>query len=169
MLFTKSRLRQITVFYSFLLIFACNSEGKKTTEEAVTATDTLEATSPVAEPEVKMQPYTGNYISGEYPDGYYQLLKISENATSQYEISFTVSKVKGRPACSFTGAGVIVKDTLKVPVEWNDKTVQMTLFLRNDTVMVFTENFDDRFALNYYCSGGASLIGDYTRSNGKGL
>jgi hypothetical protein len=165
MLFSKSRIGQIKLLCSFLVVVACKSKVKNTIEQAATTTDTIATTPSAADPVVETQPYAGNYISGEYPYGYYQLLKITDKAGNQYEVSFTASKVKGRAACSFTGAGSIVNDTLKVPVEWNDKTIQMTLFLRNDTVLVFTESFDDRFALNYFCSGGASLIGDYARTD----
>jgi hypothetical protein len=169
MLFLKGRSGQVILLYGFLVIAACSSEVKNKTKEAAITSDTITTIPSVAEPVIERQPYAGDYISGEYPDGYYQVLKISWKTINQYNVSFTASQVRGKAACSFSGAGSIVNDTLKVPVEWNDKTVQMTLFLRNDTVMVFTENFDDRFAVNYFCSGGASLIGDYARTSERDL
>ena len=37
----------------------------------------------------------------------------------------------------------------------------MTILFKDKTAEVFTSKFDDRFALNYFCGGGANLAGDY--------
>lgn len=149
-----------------VLLAACNREVKNSQQEASGMSSDSITAAETAIPEKTEQAdlYSGEYITGEYPKGYYQSLKVESTSANQYTVSFSASKVKGKEACRFQGNGSIINDTLKVPVEWNEKTVQMTLFLRNDTMVVFTENFDDRFALNYYCSGGASLTGNYPRT-----
>jgi hypothetical protein len=136
------------------------TEEKVTSSSSPTTIDSVALTAPApAAPAANN--YTGEYIWQEDPQGYYQTVSIAQAATGEYNVRFSASAVKGKPGCSFEGKGTIVNDTLKIPVAWRDGTVTMTIIARNDTVDVFTQNFEDRFALNYYCSGGGSLAGEY--------
>jgi hypothetical protein len=156
-----------TYVYLFLLFYcvtACSPESKQQAQNTVgntlATTDSLITGKPTQTANII---YQGEYIWQEDPQGYYQTVHITESSTGEYEVSFSASAIKGKPGCSFTGKGSIVNDTLKVPVTWREKIVDMTIFADGDTVKVFTENFEDRFALNYYCTGGGSLAGDYYR------
>jgi hypothetical protein len=156
-----------TYLYLFLLFYcvtACSPESEQQAENTVGDTPAVITDSLITQKSIQTAHntiYPGEYLWQEDPQGYYQTVNITESSTGEYEVSFSASTIKGKPGCSFTGKGSIVNDTLKVPVTWREKKVNMTIFAEGDTVKVFTENFEDRFALNYYCTGGGSLAGDY--------
>lgn len=148
---------KINIIFQMLLFCACNTQTKKQAKQI---------DSPTAKPQnvnYALKKYTGTYLWQEDPQGYNQTLIVEESKEGKFLVHFTASQIKGKPGCSFEGVGKLNQDTLKVPVNWRDKTVFMTLFLKEDTMHVFKDNFEDRFVLSYYCSGGSSLAGDYYR------
>jgi hypothetical protein len=157
-----------TYLYLFLLYYcltACSPESKQQPDITITASPTTTTDSLITQKPTKIlnNTHLGEYLWQEDPQGYFQTVKVTQGTRGEYEVSFSASVIKGKPGCTFTGKGSIVNDTLKVPIEWRKKKVNMTIFVKGDTVKVFTENFEDRFALNYYCTGGGSLAGDYYR------
>ncbi len=158
--------KYVIFLFIYFAIISCSQESGQANHTAASVDSTTAAdTAFVARktPAALENNYAGEYIWQEDPKGYYQSVSIGQNSTGAYEVLFSASSIKGKPGCSFEGKGSIINDTLKVPIAWRDKTVTMTLFARNDTIHVFTQGFEDRFALNYYCSGGGSLAGEYYR------
>lgn len=109
-------------------------------------------------------PFAGEFYTDGYPDAYWQKMIIAK-VNDTYYIEIITSEVNGKPACDFEGSGQAVNDTLVVPIGESDVPVDMVITRRQDTLAVFTRNFDDRFAMMRYCSGGASLAGDYLARN----
>lgn len=105
-------------------------------------------------------PFAGEFYTDGYPDAYWQKMLIAK-ANDTYYIEIIASEVNGKPSCDFEGSGHLVNDTLVVPIGEPDALADMIITRRQDTLSVFTRNFDDRFAMMSYCSGGASLAGDY--------
>ncbi len=108
--------------------------------------------------------FVGSYSTakkGDVKGSYQQTISIKPTETTRYDdsyqVSFSASKVRGRAGCSFSGKAVKKDGSLWLNVS-NDKSKQVKMY-----VDVFTEKFDERFAMMYYCRGGASLAGEYMK------
>lgn len=117
--------------------------------------------------------FVGSYSTakkGDVKGSYQQTISIKPTETTRYDdsyqVSFSASKVRGRAGCSFSGKAVKKDGSLWLNVS-NDKSKQVKMYLRplqdKQGVDVFTEKFDERFAMMYYCRGGASLAGEYMK------
>ncbi len=111
--------------------------------------------------------YQGKYETfNEEKGGYTQTLSIQPKG-SDYEIVFSASKVKNRENCRFSGMGSIKNDTLWVNIS-NEKDKEVLIYIApshdNLGVEVFTPNFENRFYMMRYCSGGSSLAGKYIKN-----
>lgn len=96
---------------------------------------------------------------------YRQTLSITQNG-QDYKVYFSASKIKGKPACQFSGSAILKNNILWVNIAHDkNKPVLMSLIPTKDklAVEVFTQKFEERFTMMYYCSGGASLAGEYIK------
>ncbi len=124
--------------------------------------------------------YSGQYATAhETKQHYYQTLSIkpitaSPQNNKRYQVNFSATKVLGRSGCSFSGTavekeGVLWLDISNEANKPNKASKEVAMYIRpmKDKlgVEVFTEKFDERFAMMYYCRGGASLAGDYLKNN----
>ncbi|WP_018674836.1 copper resistance protein NlpE [Riemerella columbina] len=111
--------------------------------------------------------YEGEYAinSSKEKGAYWQKLSIKKEVKG-YLVSFTASEVNGKEACRFSDYGTIKSDTLFVDMKSGGKTIPMAIAPTHDQlgVEVFTKNFENRFQLMYYCSGGGSLAGNYLKT-----
>jgi copper homeostasis protein (lipoprotein) len=103
----------------------------------------------------------GTYHSNTSEKGYNEILTLTSENDSIYsvKISFT-GAAKG---CTFEGKGKLVNNQIDVDLKTINKDLKgtITILFKENTAEVFTSKFEDRFALNYFCGGGASLAGDY--------
>lgn len=76
-------------------------------------------------------------------------------------------KIGGKD-CSFEGTGQVVNDRIEIPLKTGgpDRAGIMVIqALQNkDGLRVFTSDYDERYALNYFCQGGATLAGEYIKT-----
>ncbi len=111
----------------------------------------------------------GNYRTfSEDPEAYWQSLSISHLNGNQYKVDFSASLVKNRPGCSFEGVGTLEDGILAVKIPWKENTKPIMEIKKTDDRLgldVFTKKFENRFALMIYCSGGASLAGEYLKTD----
>lgn len=115
--------------------------------------------------------YQGVYETYHEEKGNYtQTLSIIPKG-EQYEIIFSSSPVKDQENCRFSGIGMLKKDTLWVNIAGKkdlakNEAVLMYIAPSHDNlgVDVFTEKFDERFAMMQYCGGGGSLAGKYLKN-----
>ncbi len=121
-------------------------------------------------------PFEGVYETfSEIQDGYMQRFTIKKQTANEYTVDFTASKVRNRAGCSFSGKGILKKDTLFVNIGIDGETVMMTIRPTHDGlgVDVFTKEFEQRFQMMLFCRGGSSLAGEYIKktitANGIGV
>ena len=111
-------------------------------------------------------PFVGRFGSDGYEkrqEGYdWVLFNIQEKTDGRFDIKVRSRTDIKKPTCTYEGIGQLkTPDILVAPLE--DGKVNMTLTLKGNTIDVWmdSENFDDRFLLMRYCSGGGSLAGKY--------
>lgn len=118
------------------------------------------------------QSIVGTYVTEGFPDKYFQRLNISPS-TDGYRVVFSASKIIGESGCSFEGVGQMNHENLIVPITFKDKKVNVVIAKKGKALEVFTQDFNNRFALMQYCNGGSSLAGNYmpqvTSTNLNGL
>lgn len=111
--------------------------------------------------------FSGNYtlLGCDDPKGYQQSLSIKPEGEA-YRVDFTASKIKDKANCSFSDLGTVRNDTLFVALSKPNEGVLMCIAPSHDQlgVEVFTQDFDKRYALMWYCAGGGSLGGSYRKS-----
>ncbi|MDM1074342.1 copper resistance protein NlpE N-terminal domain-containing protein [Empedobacter brevis] len=114
----------------------------------------------------KIEAYTSAQLNGTYQTntidkGYNQILELKADNDSIYtiKISFT-GAAKG---CTFEGKGQLVNNQIDVELNTINKDLKgtMTILFKDKTAEIFTSKFEDRLSLNFFCSGGTSLAGDY--------
>ena len=109
----------------------------------------------------------GDYVSDGYSkrrDGYdWVSVSVEKHASGRISVSVRSRGDKKRATCTFDGnATVIDHETLKVV----DNQASMVITFHKDTLFVNPETDADKDRLFYYCSGGGTLIGAYTRIEG---
>jgi copper homeostasis protein (lipoprotein) len=131
-------------------------------------TDKKEITGSLSENYIfkKNKAYTPEKLNGIYHtdvtgNGYNQILQLSAENDSIYnvKISFTGAS-KG---CNFEGKGQLINNQIDIELNKINKELKgtMTILFKQEIAEIFTSKFEDRFSLNYFCGGGASLAGDY--------
>lgn len=112
--------------------------------------------------------FEGNYVMGDTTlvGGYLQNLVIKAIDDRFVNISF--NSVGAGKGCEFMSDGKITNNQIEVQLSSQHNKMQSTMTIRftnteRNTLNVFTSEFDDRYDLMYFCGGGGSLAGDYTR------
>ncbi|MBU2949195.1 hypothetical protein KO493_00585 [Tamlana agarivorans] len=135
-----------------------NTETKETTE--VIGVESTETAS--------NQDVSGNYVTDDYNkrDEGYDWVAVIINQVSDHSINVKVRSRadKKRGTCTFdTKANK--KDDATYAADVSGKTVLFTF--KNGNLNIATENPADEAALFFYCSGGATFAGDYSKLNGE--
>lgn len=68
--------------------------------------------------------------------------------------------------CNFNKIGIVRNDTLFIETTDWKKPVTAYIVKKDDKIIfdVIEKEEDDRYVLSYYCSGGGSLIVEYTKT-----
>ena len=73
-------------------------------------------------------------------------------------------EVKSRD-CEFQGAGRVVNDVIELPFKTGGPDQAAVMIIRptqnKGELALFTSDYDERYALNYFCRGGGTLAGEY--------
>lgn len=92
---------------------------------------------------------------GTYP----QTLTITAGSDGTARVS-----VGGRD-CEFQGEGNVINDYIELPFKTGGPKQAAVMIIRQtknrDAVDLFTSDHDERYTLNYFCRGGATLAGEY--------
>ena len=108
--------------------------------------------------------YLGNYVDQDYAnrnEGYdWVAVTLDTIGKEKYQISVRSRSDKKKPTCQYNSEVVPVNDsTLKS--EFEGKTLLFSLY--EDKLRISAEKDEDESILYYFCSGGSSLAGTYTR------
>lgn len=133
-----------------------------------TDTSTVKQTTATITPAV--QAVVGDYASEGYANraqGYDWVGVIVRPSGSQ-EIDLTVrsrNDIK-KPTCSFKGKATLMGQDDAHGIIFKTKVDNSAVFFqfKNDKLTIDSQ---DKYALNYFCSGGATLVGDYQKLAGN--
>ncbi len=108
----------------------------------------------------------GNYVSDSYPNrhqGYdWVAVTVKESPSQRVAISIRSRADKKKPTCTYDGlASIVDGNTLVIYDEFS-----MELRFENDTLTIQGKTEADDNRMYYYCSGGATLGGEYLRIDG---
>ena len=126
-----------------------------------------EAPAPAAEPDApafSVDAFLGDYATDDYArrgEGYDWVGVTIEKMSDQTAyIKVRARGDKKRPTCSFDGVGT-VKSAAVLETAFDGHPLLFTL--EGDSLKASVTSEDDQFVLSYFCSGGATLEGPYTR------
>lgn len=109
-------------------------------------------------------------------EGHYNLTDTDADTTSAQPMDIRATsdgprsvevKIGGKD-CLFQGTGQVVNDRIEIPLKTAGPDQAGIMVIQalqdNDGLRVFTSDYDERYALNYFCQGGATLAGDYIKT-----
>lgn len=112
--------------------------------------------------------FAGKYTYGSDEKGAYaQTLTITKISDKKVNVAISQTGGAGK-GCEFKGEGKIVNNQIEVNMKDVNPDMKSVMTIRptdNDgkTLNVFTSSFEDRYDLMFFCGGGGSLAGDYTK------
>ncbi len=109
----------------------------------------------------------GQYQTPHKPQEYWQQVNITPLPSHQFQIEITASKVRHYPACEYQGTGFWQAGKIWVNLEKDKEKPPIYMWitpLSPTKIDIFTQHFEDRFRMMYYCMGGASLAGEYMKN-----
>ncbi|MGL4779810.1 MAG: hypothetical protein ACRCXN_03135 [Bacteroidales bacterium] len=147
---------KITYFFAALMLYgivSCNSGTKKALETEPEMFDISKVMGSYASPEYAQR--------GEGYDWVGVILSQVNDSTAKVLVR-SRSDIK-KPTCTFEGEATILgPDTLVSSYEGNN----IILVFRNDSLWIDAQDPQNANFLYYFCSGGASLGGVYTKIDG---
>ncbi len=150
----------------FFFLQACNPT-KNEKEQNLPQQDTIAVENDLQSPQFNTA-YYGNYASEDYDkrsEGY-DWIGVSVEKINEHRVKVSVRSRADmkKPTCTFdANATVIDPHNLKV----YDGNVGIIFHFTENTVSIQTEKEEHRDKLYFYCSGGGSLAGEYTKINGE--
>lgn len=139
-----------------LAMIGCKNNSEKSAAKEMTSQQETVATAT----------FSGNYVSASYEkrsEGYdWIAVSVKQNSQDEIAVSVRSRADKKKPTCTFDAiAKKLNANTFKALV--NGKAVLFTY--KDNSISISTENPDDSGILNFYCSGGASIAGEYQKIN----
>lgn len=139
-----------------LLVYSCNTETQKQekeenkTEQKVATNDNFE----------------GNYVNNSYnqrKEGYdWVAVIVSKEKDNQLKIAVRSRADKKKPTCTFDVIAQKFDENTYTSVVQDKKVL---FHFSENSISIETEKKEDSGILNFYCSGGASIAGTYTKIN----
>lgn len=177
MTLSSSRSVYLSTLLSMTLLVGCNNISPITvpTATAPTATGHTSATinktvSPVANISPAVAVVIGDYVSAGYANkaqGYdWVAVLITANGSEQINIKVRARSDIKKPTCTFDGQATLMGQDKAHGVIFQTVANDSKVFLqfKDDKLTIDSE---DKYALNYYCSGGGSIVGEYQKLAGK--
>lgn len=135
------------------LAISCNTETKKT--EKINTQETKEALNAL-----------GDYVSEDYSkrsEGYdWVAVSVMVKENNQLNISVRSRADQKEPTCTFDAVAKKVDDQT-YQTQINGKSILFEFI--NEQIIITTEKEEDEGLLYFYCSGGASIAGAYSKMN----
>lgn len=116
-----------------------------------------------------VQTVIGDYASEDYAkraQGYDWVgVMIRADGNEQIDIKVRARGDVKKPTCHFDGKATLMGQDEAHGVIFQSKVNDSTAFFqfKDDTLTIDSQ---DKYALNYFCSGGASLVGEYQKLEG---
>ena len=114
----------------------------------------------------------GDYVSDSYSQrhqGYdWVAVKVQADENDQNSVHITVRSrddIK-KPTCTFDGQAKLMGQDQAHGIIFETIANESKVFLQFQSDQL-TIDSDDKYALNYYCSGGGSIVGDYQKLAGE--
>ena len=155
-------MRKIAVAMSLIMALAvgCKGNNKKSEEK----TDTTEQITET----IQSIDVTGSYADEDYDkrsEGYDWVgVKVTSAGDNKINVSIRSRADKKNPTCTFDAVAEKVND-ITYKTNLGDASVLFTF--SEDDLTIAPENPDDANALFFYCSGGATIAGEYNRIEGE--
>jgi hypothetical protein len=119
-----------------------------------------------------VQVVVGDYVSDSYSQrhqGYdWVAVKVQADENDQNSVHITVRSrddIK-KPTCTFDGQAKLMGQDQAHGIIFETTANDSKVFLQFQGGQL-TIDSDDKYALNYYCSGGGSIVGDYQKLAGE--
>ena len=116
-----------------------------------------------------VQTVVGDYASAGYENrsqGYDWVgVMVRSAGNEQIDIKVRARSDIKKPTCQFDGTASLMGQDKAHGVIFQTKVNDSTAFFQFKDGML-TIDSQDKYALNYFCSGGASLVGDYQKLEG---
>ena len=152
---------------ALLALSGCNNTTKANVENHSIMQPSTMLSTATTSPAV--QAIVGDYASEGYAKRAqgYDWVGVMVRPSGSQEIDLTVrsrSDIK-KPTCSFNGKATLMGQDDAHGVIFQSKINDSTAFFqfKDDKLTIDSE---DKYALNYFCSGGGSLVGNYERLEG---
>lgn len=143
-----------------LAVTACNNAANENKETETTSQDSTATTA------VTAKDFSGNYVTEDYAkrsEGYDWVGVTVTNAGADSVIISVRSRAdKKKPTCTFDAVAQKRNDSTYAAIA-QEKTVLFTF--SDSKIAIKTESPDDAAVLNYFCSGGGTLAGEYNKIN----
>ena len=154
-------LKSTTLCLSIFLIFSACSQSASNKNSFANMKDSLSTTSKITSTN-----FEGNYVSQNYgrrSEGFdWVAVIINKKTDSTYHFSIRSRTDKKKPTCTYDiDATLHTADSLA----FKEGGIIYYVVLNENELNISAKDWDDNLALNYYCSGGGSFAGDYTKIN----
>lgn len=159
------KLKSFLFTCSVLLLIACNSNQTK--NNSTTEIEQQKISDKPTNKNTQVD-FSGSYLSGNKTDGsdWTEVNIESLKGGDSFQVSVDAKERKGKKSCNFNKIGIVRNDTLFIETTDWKKPVTAYIVKKEDKIIfdVIEKEEDDRYVLSYYCSGGGSLIGEYTKT-----
>ena len=149
---------------ALLALSGCNNTTKINAESPSTAQTTSVPSTATTSPAIKI--IVGDYASEDYAkraEGYDWVgVIIRADDNEQIDIKVRARSDIKKPTCQFDGKATFMGQDDAHGVIFQTKVDDSAVFLqfKNDKLTIDSQ---DKYALNTFCSGGATLVGDYQK------
>ena len=152
---------------ALLALSGCNNITKANMDNQSTAKTTSMPSTATTSPAIKI--IVGDYASEDYAkraEGYDWVgVIIRADDNEQIDIKVRARSDIKKPTCQFDGKATFMGQDDAHGVIFQTKVDDSAVFLqfKNDKLTIDSQ---DKYALNTFCSGGATLVGDYQKLAG---
>ena len=147
-----------------LALSGCNNTTKANMDSPSTAQTTSMPSTATTSPAIKI--IVGDYASEDYTkraEGYDWVgVIIRADDNEQIDIKVRARSDIKKPTCQFDGKATFMGQDDAHGIIFQTKVDNSAVFLqfKNDKLTIDSQ---DKYALNSFCSGGATLVGDYQK------
>ncbi|WP_158681434.1 PliI family lysozyme inhibitor of I-type lysozyme [Pseudoalteromonas sp. T1lg88] len=148
-----------------IALAACQDEplAAKQDKTEAQAQENATSTAPTTTQTATFSP-AGNYVSGEYhkrDQGYdWMAVQVSQSGPEQINVSIRSRIDRKRPTCTYTGTAQRLSDT-RYKAETQGTAILFDFTAQG--IEIGTEQPEAEGMLNFFCSGGASIKGGYSK------
>ena len=154
-------LKSANVFPFLVFIFSACSQSTSNKNAFADLKDSVSTSTKISTTD-----FTGNYVSQNYDkrkEGFdWVAVSITKKSDSSFRFSVRSRTDIKKPTCTYDAeAKLHTADSLA----FTEGGIVYFVVINDKELNISAKNRDDNLTLNYYCSGGGSFAGDYTKIN----